>query len=83
MKTNKDNEFTILILDILNAQIFMISEYAMNNYKNFSRFFLESFLNEARKLAKDKQPVNFFLQLELIKEMTNKITSKRIEERWK
>lgn len=82
MNNNKNGEFSILVLDILNGQLFQLEEYAMNNFKHFSRFFLESFLNEAAKLAKESQPLNFYVQLELIRHMTNKVTSERIQAKW-
>ena len=67
----------------------MISEYSVNNYKGLTRFFMETFLNEIPKLAKDK-PVTlndskkreFYDELLVIRAMTGKITSTRIKERW-
>ena len=38
-------EFSQEILDLLNEHIFMISDYAANNYKGLTRFFMETLLN--------------------------------------
>jgi hypothetical protein len=83
MNKNKYSEFALLILDKFNEHFFIISEHAMNNYVNLTRFFLEAFLNEASKYCSQNTPKNFFRELEVIKAMTNKITTPRIEKRWK
>ena len=56
------------------------------NYKKYSLFFMEAFLVQAAPIAKecmkDNQGKNFFIELKLIKEMTNRLVSKKIDVRW-
>lgn len=39
----------------MNEYMFLIAEYALNSYQRLSRFFMECFLNEVNKIAKDAQ----------------------------
>lgn len=66
-----------------------MSFYLGCNYKKHSLFFMEAFLVEADKIAKDimkestlKSNKSFFVELRLIKEMSNRLISKKIETRW-
>lgn len=67
--SNKCENFGLSILNTLNEHIFLISEYANNNYKNLTRFFMESFQNECENLLKSKEKMKneFFLEMYLIK----------------
>ena len=67
---------------MINKQLFAVAEYATNNYLNWGKFFIESLLNEAGKLSKQRQPVQFYCQLEVIRALTGKIKSPRIEDKW-
>lgn len=86
MRKHKNGKLGLLILDYLNDTMILIAKYAASNYKKHSLFFMEAFLVEASSIAKEiikeNQGKNFFVECRLIKEMTNRLVSKKIETRW-
>lgn len=84
LRKHKRGQVGLVILDYLNEAISTISNYAANNFKKYSLFFMEAFLVEASQIVKeDKEvPKSFIVELRVIREMTGRLTSHKIEKRW-
>jgi hypothetical protein len=79
---HKYKEFSDEVLELLNSHIFITAEFALNCYKSWTRFIVESLLSEIGRLMKESRDQYFYMELLIIRALTNKITSHRIQERW-